>query len=352
MRTSLLRCLVLALAAASGCRSIGPGTVPRDRFDYSEAIGVSWKRQTLLNIVKLRYFDPPVFVDVGQIVGGYSLETTASMGTLFASGSAPDQLSLGLEGRFTDRPTITYVPLTGDRFLSGLMTPIPPAALFSAIQSGWPADALFALVLTSINGLRTEDRTVDGWSPPDPRFLRASELLRELQLSGAVSIRVLLDAQKNEALVVTLRAADISPETLALARELRALLGLSQDATEFRLVFGFLPADDQEIAVVTRSVLHVIMGLSTRADLPAGDVEEGRATPGIPDTERSRGFRIHSSPDEPGDAFVSVRYRDAWFWIDDRDLMSKRAFAFVLLLFTMTDSDTNVSAPQLTISAQ
>src|SRR6266704_4303077 len=127
MRIVLISLGVLSLAMLTGCKSIGPGTVPRDRFEYSASISESWKRQTLLNIVKLRYLDPPIFVDVGQIVAGYSLETSFSAG-----GSLPENAALGgntatLGGsaRFTDRPTITYTPLTGNKFVKALMTPLP-----------------------------------------------------------------------------------------------------------------------------------------------------------------------------------------------------------------------------------
>lgn len=59
-----------------------------DRFDYSSAIADSWKQQTLQNIVKLRYMDLPVFVDVTSIVAGYSMQTGVSVNGVLSSGKA------------------------------------------------------------------------------------------------------------------------------------------------------------------------------------------------------------------------------------------------------------------------
>ena len=115
--------LSLALFA---CSSIGPATVPHDRIDYASAIGESWKEQTLLNIVKLRYADMPIFLEVAQVVAGYQLQsaltgnftlgnfTSSLIDRLTATGGAT------AGSTYTDRPTVIYQPLTGVDFLKRL----------------------------------------------------------------------------------------------------------------------------------------------------------------------------------------------------------------------------------------
>lgn len=349
---------LVGLLGVSGCRTLGPQTVPRDRFDYSASIAESWKRQTLLNIVKLRYLDPPIFVDVGQIVAGYSLETGISAGASLPSTDAlgGKTATLGGSARFTDRPTVTYTPLTGSRFNRGLMMPLPPDAVFFAIQSGWPADGVLFASVATMNGLKNQGASLAGVTPPDEGFTRALELLRKIQLSGAVGMRIQQDAQKQQTSLLTFRSTKIPDETRADGRELRELLRLDPDADEFKLVFGATAANDRELAVQTRSILHIMQTMAVQAELPAGDVEQGRATPGIESSsgvsDRQRLVRIHSSKDEPAGAFVAVPYRGHWYWIDDRDLRTKRAFAFMMFLFTLADTGEKENLPLITIPAQ
>jgi len=358
-----LKSLVVSLVALiacllAGCNSIGPKTIARDRYDYSSSISESWKRQTLLNIVKLRYLDPPIFVDVGQIVAGYTLETAVSAGGSFPESSAlgGSTASVGGSARYTDRPTITYVPLTGNQFVRALMTPLPPESVFFMIQSGWPADGVLMAAAASVNGLKNQETSIAGATPPTADFLRMLELLRNLQLSGAVSLRVKQDPQKQQTSILTFRSKDVSEATLAEILELRRLLRLNPEAEEFTLVFGATAGHDKELAVLTRSILQIMSTMAGQAEVPVEDVEQGRATPGLRSgddaTHVHRLVRIHSSRNKPTDAAVVVPYRNQWFWIDDRDLRSKRAFAFMLMLFTLSDTGQKESLPLITIPAQ
>ena len=112
LRTAMLLPLLLAF---TGCAPLGPPTVSRDRFEYTNAVAESWKRQMLLNILKIRYGDAPIFLDVTSIINQYSLETELR-GTLgWSNPPIADRQELAGTGRYYDRPTITYAPLRGCR---------------------------------------------------------------------------------------------------------------------------------------------------------------------------------------------------------------------------------------------
>ena len=152
---TLFLIIATVVVIASACSSIGPKSINRDQLDYGQSIGQNWKNQMLANLVRLRYVDMPVYLDVGQIVAGYSLETRVSGG--FGYGTAFDSsntASLGAGGKFTDRPTITYTPKTGTDYLTSMLKPIKPSSLLALIQSGYDARLLFTWAVEAINGLR------------------------------------------------------------------------------------------------------------------------------------------------------------------------------------------------------
>lgn len=129
---------VILVAPIAGCASIGPGTISRDRVDYAGAMAESWKEQTLLNIIKLRYLDTPMYVDVSSVVASHELQTQVGTDWRFYPtplSSAQTYRHLHADARFTDRPTISYVPLTGERFINGLLRPLPPQTVFAMMEA-------------------------------------------------------------------------------------------------------------------------------------------------------------------------------------------------------------------------
>src|SRR5208283_5400519 len=257
---------------------------------------------------------------------------------------------------YTDRPTITYVPLTGNKFVKGLMTPLPPEAVFFTIQSGWPADGVLFASVASLNGLKNQETSIAGVTPPDPDFMRVLQLMRKIQLSGAVAFRIKQDAQKQQTAILAFRSKDMSPQILDDIHELRRLLRLDPDAEELNVVFGGNSVSNKEIAVITRSMMQQMATMASQVEVPPEDVSQGRAIPGwdagAGNTNAVRLIQIKCSKSEPTDAFVAVDYRHHWFWIDDRDLKSKRVFSFIMMLFTLADTGEKENLPLITIPAQ
>jgi len=351
--------LLLSLFALSGCASIGPGAVSRDRFDYTTAVAESWKSQMLLNLVKIRYGDAPVFLDVGQIVAGYSFNRSlgASGSANMWQGNPPVVFPTGTAGMtaggtFNDSPTITYTPLAGERFARSLMMPIPPSAIMNVVQAGFPVEMVFRLAVQSINGI--DNRSVKGLSvvPADPEFYDLLQNLRRIQTSGDIGMRLRPGGQE------VLLQLIVRPKLTAAVENARfnvaSILGLERSSQEYRIVYGVVPSDEKEIAILTRSIFEILKDLSTNITVPETDVTERRVSPTPeadlgPDGPIPPLIRIASSANHPDNAFVAVPYRGYWYSIDDQDMRSKHMFSFIMFLFTFVETGSKEAAPVLTI---
>src|SRR5277367_212942 len=336
---------VLALLVAA-CTSIGPGTVTHDRIDYASAIGNSWKEQTLLNIVKLRYADMPIFLEVAQVIAGYQLQsaiggsfsagnfTAGIIGPFTATGSA------NAAGTYTDRPTVIYSPLTGVDFLKRLMTPVPPSSVLFMLQSGYFANRIMPIMLDSINGLNNESNRLR--RPADPRFTRLVQLIREGQLAGAIQIRIEQPKGGAESSVLVFGPSQ-DPQIAAKGREIKNLLGLKPDLRELRVNYGGYSGKDDEIDMMTRSMLQIMLEFAAIVQVPESDVVQGKATPGLVDTQAPGALigpplRVLVTDTRPKGADVAVQYDERWFRIAGTDIQSKNTFAIIMLLFSIADT--------------
>jgi hypothetical protein len=377
--------LPLGCLALSGCSGIGPGTVVPSRFDYTAAIADSWKQQMLINMVKIRYGDAPVFLDVASVISQYQVAGEITWGgtfnnqsesnshTIGGTGNLADPVTgavnwggtfgspflsssqtIGGRGNYADRPTITYMPLSGDKFTRTFMKPIPPPGVLTLIQAGYPIDLVLRFCVHSVNGIRNRYGGSARARHADPEFYPLLERLRRIQDSGAIGLRVEKRGEM-EGVLMSLRGK-VDASTQEDIDSVRKTLGLDPAAGEFRIAYGSVAKDGGELAILTRSILEILVDLASCIEVPATHVEERRVNPTMPeDTVEGAPvpplIRIHSSRFLPGDAFLAVPYRNHWFWIDDRDLRSKSLFSFTMFIFSLTDTQGKEGAPIITVPA-
>lgn len=342
--------MILVVIQLVGCAGIGPSTIDRDRFDYVTAISESWKRQTLLNLVKTRYLDAPVFMDIVSVINQYSLESEINAGFNW---SDLNTQSLGGRGMWTDRPTITYSPLMGEKFARSFLIPIPIPAVLLLIQSGYPADSVVRICVQTINGLENLRSSPIAAKEADPEFCELSDLLRSLQKMDGMAIRS-QSIDNKRTMVMVFRPPNNEAAAGNLKRVMQ-LLGLDAEVREFRVVHGGFALNNKEIVILNRSLSQVMAEFAAYIDVPESDIAEGRvyaAKQGGAETEAQFPplTRVHSGTSKPDDAFVAVSYHDHWFWIDDRDIYSKAMFQFLMTLFSFTErGESKQMAPVITV---
>ena len=358
MRKNLLFGITAASLFLAGCSFVGPGSVMRDRFDYTRAISDSWKAQMLVNMVGVRYGEAPIFLDVVNVINQYEMETQANMS---ASWQTPltaynninaNTLGAGMSGRYTDRPTITYSPMSGERFGASMLTPILPSSIMGLVQAGFPVHFVLRLTVQSINGIQNRFGGAARAHAADPRFYQLLDKWAGLQRSGGIGYRV-QKAQGEESLVITF-GRNLPDEIEADVAEFKKLLALNPEKREFKVVYGAVALSDDEIAILSRSLLQIMVDLGSYIEVPEIHVAEKRVAPtfteqSVPEASVAPLIRVQSSAERPKDVFVSVPYQDYWFWIDNKDLPSKQVFSFLMFVFTLTEPGGKAGAPIVTI---
>jgi hypothetical protein len=178
--------------------------------------------------------------------------------------------------------------------------------------------------------------------------------MAEVQREGVLSFRVEKRGEEDVAIVI------IRGESSEKIRRHRAriieILGIEPGLDEYHLVYGRQAASTGEIAMLTRSILEMLVDLAMWVDVPPEHVTSGRvrARPNT-DTLAEFGFepmiRVHSSTARPESSFVTVRYDGLWYWIDNDDFKSKRTLSFMQLMFSLAESGGGQAAPVVTVQA-
>jgi hypothetical protein len=355
--------VVTSLAHGPVACSLGPRIIPMARAEYGQAIHRSAAEQLLTNLIQLRYRESPSMLDLTQIVSQFQFDGSASVGATLQSGAS--QLPLSIAGSIRETPTVTYVPVTGQRFAIRMLTPLHPYQIFLMSRSGWDLRRLMVACVEEINGLENLSTSV-GFVPKSPppsldTFVRVTVLMEELEIADVLETVAITtdhpgtarssagDASALEGIQFEMLFRDRigDPAIAKKAEELKLLLHLDPSRNRFPI----LPVLEQfswqrgSIAIQTRSMLSVMLFLAGGIEIPeedrpvyalgAGAVE----VDGAP-SERGPGaiFDVHVSVSRPKNAAVAVQVRDHWYWIADDDSNSKTSFALVGYLLRLQEA--------------
>jgi hypothetical protein len=370
------RCFLLITAAIlfiSGCAAQGAKRVPRDRFDYNAAIAQSTREQMLLNIVRSRYLEVPVFLTVSSVLTQYEYDRSIGVGGIFGIsgdstnviGGSEDVISGDANLGFSERPTITYLPVEGQEFSAHLLSDIPSEIIFAAAQAGWPVDVFMRIGVQRLGAAENmsfgevpASGSIDSNVQSESESKKLKRFERLINLIFILSDREILEVQHveedgrshNYFIIAETVPEDLRP----LLGELRQLIGLS-DRNRFRITDRVTNIKDDEISIQTRSVMAMMEFMARGVEAPIAYLEEGRVIAhGLQSSEgeAAKGlipFRMRSSNNRPANVFAAVRFNDYWYYIDHDDITSKRALSLIIVLFRLMAPTPSGAAPILTL---
>lgn len=358
LRPILTALVLLVTGCATGA---GPRLIHSENLDYNNQLVRTMDEQLLLNVVRTRYLDTPLFLEMGNVVVQYSLEGRVNLGSdpIISGPSATQRLSTGGGVTYAERPTVTYSPLQGEQFARRLLTPIPAETIVLLSQSGWPVDLLLMVCVQRINGVENAVEAASLAPVDQPRFELFQDIaqrLRKFQRSGELNMSLELSSTNPLPLIRLFPRQVTNPAAFPDAAFIRDALGMDMSRQTFFLRNSGQNQGPDEIAINSRSLSAVMGFLAKGVAVPDDDAATG-AVPMLRGTGESRGmldptqryFHVRNSRREPDRAAVKVKHRGSWFYLADDDIQSRVAFALLHTLFSLQTATGNGRQPLLTI---
>lgn len=349
-------CLAMVCLTLSGCAQLGPDLVKAGRNEYNIALRQTENEELLLNVVRLRYGDRPLFMDVGSVSTQFNWSQGISAKAL--AQQSPGLDDVGIEGnlQYSEGPTITYTPLGGADFVRGVLTPVDIDTFLLLANAGWSIERLLRVTVDRMNDLDNAPSA----SGPTPKmapkhvdFSRAARLMRNLQKRGVLEFGYLQQKEEQVPSLYIEREALDWGET----RELYDLLGFAKGRNVFTLhTRGNTPHADS-LGIDMRSLIETVFFLSHGVQIPETDEAKGRVTITLDSAGQPfdwslvvGGFlKIRSQQEQPTNAQTAVQYRGSWFYLDDSDMNSKYTILLLDQLAALLGGQVEKAKPVLTL---
>ena len=347
--------IVALLFSLASCSSVGHKKITNDNFNYNEVIGQASNQQMLLNLVRLYHYDVPVFLSISSVLTQYVYSGSLGLSASTGNSGGFNNDSAGIDNRITyiERPTITYTPLTGQEFAQQLLEPIDRITLFSLAHSGWPAEELLIMGLERLGPFK--NISIDTSRPENEKslneFVEAIQLLLKLSNSNAIGMRLDPHPELAGERINTLYFENNSSgQSRQLWEEFKEKLKLDKQRDEFYVVDKAIGIDSDEILLRSRSLLalmsHLSNGIVTDNETPDSDhtISKNQML-----RSKMIPIAILKSSEAPSNAFVSVRYNNEWYYIENTDNKSKQTFGILTYIYMLQSPEPPSAGPVVTV---
>lgn len=345
---------VLGILLATGCSFVGPKSIRGGRLAYNAAINETNNQQILMAVIQNRYDERGNLLAVASVTANVSVRT--STGIQLGFGDSADYagalVPFSLGAIYEENPTISYTPVDGAQYARQLMSLLPVSVLAMLTRSMTDPASIYMALVSNMNGIVNQD-FLHSSDTIDPRFSRVVTIMTEL----AQEHRLLWVENPERANTLSIVIDHYLPTYAKEVGELLDLLGLpASDSASGQVILPVsLALDGREIGgigITTRSVFDLVQILSAAIELPEEDQRSGVTVSYPPSGVAGTELHVRYAEAEPEHASVAVRYRDGWFYIDERDQVTKRFFRLLSSLWSVNIADSAAgasAAPVLTV---